>query len=136
MQRHSEAPVVDWATFAETQQLLGAAFIRVFGYFQEDGATSIDAIEAAMRARDAAALVAPAHKLKSEAWQFGGDRLGRFAEELEMHGRMCVETHESPDDFVDRVVALRPLFNEMVQMIDREINPLVQRSQGFGRRAM
>ena len=88
-----------------------------------------------MRANNAAALVLPSHTLKSEARQFGGERLGQLSEDIEMHARHCVETHEAPDDYVDRVVALRPLFKEMLAAIEAEANPLVQRKpQGFGRR--
>lgn len=131
---YQDAPLIDWAIFSETRQQLGAEFLRILGYFREDGAASVAAIEDAMRADNAAALVAPAHKLKSEAWQFGADRLGRLAEEIEMHGRTCVETRQSPQTYVDRVVAMRPMLAETLDDIDRETNPLVQKRAGFGRR--
>ena len=131
---YQDAPLVDWAIYLETRQQLGAEFMRILGYFREDGAASVTAIEDAMRAGNAAALVAPAHKLKSEAWQFGADRLGRLAEDIEMHGRTCVEMHQSPETYVDRVVAMRPMLIETLEDIDRETNPLVQKRAGFGRR--
>ncbi len=128
-------PLVDWNAFARTRAQLGGSFIRILGYFVEDGLKSVEAIESAMRANNAAALVLPAHTLKSEARQFGGERLGQLSEDIEMHARHCVETREAPDDYVDRVVALRPLFREMLAAIEAEANPLVQRKpQGFGRR--
>ena len=49
-----------------------------------------------------------------------------------MHARQCVETRETPEDYVDRVVQLRPLFNQMLAAIEAETSPLVQRQRGFG----
>jgi hypothetical protein len=40
---------VNWATFGETRSVLGEAFVRVLGYFREDGIKSVAAIEQAMR---------------------------------------------------------------------------------------
>jgi len=127
-----ELQIVDWAGLAETRAQLGASFIRILGYFREDGIASIDVIERAMRSGDASAMVMPSHKLKSEARQFGGERLGQLAEDIEMHARQCVETRETPEDYVDRVVQLRPLFNQMLAAIEAETSPLVQRQRGFG----
>ncbi|MFM6854012.1 MAG: Hpt domain-containing protein [Sphingopyxis sp.] len=128
-------PVVDWTIFAQTRAQLGSAFVRVLGYFREDGMESISAIENALRASNAAAMVAPAHKLKSEARQFGGERLGQLAEDIEIYARDCVEMREQPGGYVEYVVQLRPLFDAMLAEIDAQTNPLVQRrQQGFGRR--
>lgn len=128
-------PLVDWTAFARTRAQLGGSFIRILGYFVEDGMKSVEQIEQAMRANNPAMLVLPAHTLKSEARQFGGERLGQLAEDIEMHARHCVETRQSPDDYVDRVVQMRPLFQEMLAAIEAESNPLVQRRpQGFGRK--
>lgn len=128
-------PLVDWTSFSRTRSQLGGSFIRILGYFVEDGMKSVEAIESAMRANDAARMVLPAHTLKTEARQFGGERLGQLSEDIEMHARHCVETRETPDDYLDRVVRLRPLFQEMLAAIEAEANPLVQRKpQGFGRR--
>lgn len=124
--------IVDWASLAETRGQLGTSFIRILGYFREDGARSIELIEMAMRSGDASAMIMPSHKLKSEARQFGGERLGQLAEDIEMFARQCVETRETPEQYVDRVVQLRPLFNSMMDAIDAETSPLVQRHKGFG----
>ena len=127
--------LVDWVACGQTRGQLGSEFIRILGYFVEDGLKSVYAIEAAMRADNAAGLVSPAHKLKSEARQFGGDRLGQLAEDIENFGRVCVESRDSPEVYVDRVVGLRPLFLETLAAIEAEANPLVQRrAGGFGRR--
>lgn len=130
----TEQTIIDWTSFSLTRAQLGASFFRIFSYFREDGEQSIATIEAAMRNNDASAMVMPAHKLKSESRQFGGERLGQLAEDIEMFARQCVETHETPEDYVDRVVQLRPLFVEMLTVIDAETNPLVNRRNGFGKR--
>lgn len=126
--------LVDWSAFVRTRSQLGASFVRILGYFREDGAKSVTAIENAMRANNAAGLVLPAHTLKSEARQFGGEKLGQAAEDIEMYGRHCVETRQSPDDYIDRVATLRRLWNATLAEIEAEANPLVQRRQGFGKR--
>jgi histidine phosphotransfer protein HptB len=127
-------PLVDWKNFSRTRAQLGGSFIRILGYFVEDGLKSVEAIEQAMRANNAAAMVLPAHTLKSEARQFGGERLGQLSEDIEMFARQCVETRESPENYVDRVVELGPLFRSMLAEIEAESNPLVQRKPAFGRR--
>lgn len=128
--------LVDWDEFRATRAQLGAAFVRILGYFREDGIKSVAAIEEAMRARDARGLVMPAHTLKSEARQFGAERLGALAEDIEMFARSCVESRISPDEYLPRVVNLRPLFEETLGALEREANPLVQRRPvSFGRAA-
>src|SRR3546814_10515810 len=89
--------LVDWDEFRATRTQLGAAFVRILGYFREDGTKSVAAIDEAMRARDARGLVMPAHTLKSEARPFGGDKLGALSEDIEMFARPCVEIQTSPD---------------------------------------
>src|SRR3546814_11730257 len=87
-----------------------------------------------MRARDARGLVMPAHTLKSEARQFGGEKLGALSEDIEMFARACVESQTSPDEYLPRVVELRRLFEETLSALAREANPTVQRRRtSFGR---
>lgn len=125
--------LVDWDEFRATRAQLGAAFVRILGYFREDGTKSVAVIEEAMRARDARGLVMPAHTLKSEARQFGAERLGALAEDIEMFARHCVEAQVSPEEYLPRVVTLRPLFEQTLEALEREANPLVQRRpSGFG----
>ena len=126
--------LVDWDEFRATRTQLGAAFVRILGYFREDGTKSVAAIEEAMRARDARGLVMPAHTLKSEARQFGAERHGALTEDIEMFARHCVEAQVSPEEYLPRVVNLRALFEETLAALEREANPLVQRKPaGFGR---
>lgn len=132
-----ETALVNWTAFQQARSELGANFVRILGYFREDGLKSLTQIETAMRAQDAAALVLPAHTLKGESRQFGADPLGDNAEAIEEIARSCVETRETPDAALHHVVGLRPLFEATLAMLEREANPLVARkpTQGFGRRA-
>jgi HPt (histidine-containing phosphotransfer) domain-containing protein len=126
--------LVDWDEFRASRAQLGAAFMRILGYFREDGTKSVLAIEAAMRDADSRGLVMPAHTLKGEARQFGAEKLASLAEEIENFARRCVEMRVTPEEYLPKVVGLRPLFNATLEALERESNPLVQRrAGGFGR---
>lgn len=126
--------LVDWTAFGRTRLETGAGFVRILGYFREDGAKSVAAIEAAMRNLDAKALVIPAHTLKGDSRQFGAEPLAALAEKIETVARDCVELRTTPDELLEDVVALRPLFEQTLKLFDREINPLVDRRPAFGRK--
>ena len=119
--------LIDWNAFGETRNLLGAGFVRILGYFLEDGTKSVAAIEEAMRLKDSAKLVMPAHTLKGEAWQFGANRLAVLAEEIEVAARHYVEIQIDPSELVEMVVHLRPLFEATVLALEAETSPLVER---------
>lgn len=125
-----DAPLIDWEIFAEARGDLGPAFVRILGYFREDGAKSVAAIETAMRGRNKTALVLPADTLKSEARQFGAEPLADVAEEIEFTARRCIESRRFPDELVAPVVELRRLFARTSALLEREINPLAQRRGG------
>lgn len=132
---HHDAELVNWQELTRTRTELGSAFPRILGYFREDGEKSITAVETAFRARDPVALVIPAHTLKGEAAQFGAYRLGMMAQEIEMVARRCVEFHESPEELIEIVVALRPCFSETMAVLDRDAGPPpARRPATFGRR--
>jgi HPt (histidine-containing phosphotransfer) domain-containing protein len=128
------AELVDWNAFARVRAELGTGFVRILGYFREDGAKAVDAIEAAIRERNAAALVLPAHTLKGESRQFGAEPLAALAEVIEMTSRRCVEARETPEELIERVVELRPLFDATLRLFDREVSPLADRRPAFGRK--
>ena len=131
--------LVDWNAFTRARSELGAGFVRILGYFREDGVKSVAAIEAALRAGNAAAMVIPSHTLKGEARQFGAEPLATLAESIEMFARACVEQQDSPSLGVEQVVKLKPLFEQTLSLLEREANPLVERrpaAGGFGRRAI
>ncbi|MEY3915443.1 MAG: hypothetical protein RLZZ103_942 [Pseudomonadota bacterium] len=119
--------LIDWKAFGETRNLLGAGFVRILGYFLEDGTKSVAAIEEAMRLKDSAKLVMPAHTLKGEAWQFGANRLALLAEEIEVAARHYVEIQIDPSELVEKVVHLRPTFEATVSALEAETSPLVER---------
>lgn len=128
--------LVDWDAFSRARTELGAGFVRILGYFREDGAKSIQTIEDAFRNRDSAALVIPAHTLKGDALQFGAEHLAALAEHIEKVARRCVETRQEPDELIAEVVRLRPMFADTLAQIDREASPLMERrgAASFGRR--
>ncbi len=125
--------IIDWVAFQTARSELGGDFIRILGYFREDGTKSVEALETAVRANNAVAMVMPAHTLKGDARQFGADALGDLAEIIEDHARQCIEWGHTPDGAIEHVVKLRPLFVETMDSFDKETNPLVDR-RGFGKR--
>ena len=129
--------IVDWSVFSRTRAELGSGFIRILGYFREDGAKSVAQVEAAMREQNTVALVIPAHTLKGEARQFGAGPLADKAEMIEQVARSCIETHRFPDELVPDVVELRRLWTETIELFDLATNPRVTRAPvqgGFGRK--
>lgn len=130
--------LVNWTAFQQARAELGGGFVRILGYFREDGVKSVAAIEAAMRGQNAATMVIPAHTLKGEARQFGADPLATLAETIETIARDCVELQDTPELALEHIAKLRPLFEETLTLLEREANPLVARrpaAGGFGRRA-
>lgn len=126
--------LVNWGAFSQARAELGASFVRILGYFREDGVKSVAQIEEAMRAHNATAMVIPAHTLKGEARQFGADPLGEIAEMIEQIARDCIESRDTPEKALEHVVKLRPLFEATLTLLEREANPLVERRPAFGRR--
>lgn len=126
---------IDWSRYSAARAELGADFVRILGYFREDGTKSVAAIEQAMRASNAVQLVIPAHTLKGEAGQFGADALAELAEEIETIARTSIEWKSAPDEALPLVVKLRGLFTKTLDALERETNPLVER-RGFGKRPM
>ena len=125
--------LVDWGEFSRMRTELGASFVRMLGYFREDGEKAVARIEAAMHRRDAAALVLPAHTMKGEARQFGALPLGALAEEIEDAGRRAVEAHLFPDHIIPQVAQLRPLYASTIERLEAETNPLVARRRDGAR---
>ena len=127
-----QEPPVDWDAFSRTRTELGAGFVRILSYFREDGEKAVAKIEAAMQRGDAAALVLPAHTMKSEARQFGAEPLGALAEAIETAARRSVEMRLPPDELIPEVAKLRPLYASTIDLLEREANPLCQRRPAAG----
>ena len=135
--RDDSQGIVDWTYFEKSRAELGPGFIRILGYFREDGEKSVARIEQAMHDQKTVELVIPAHTLKGEARQFGAEPLADVAERIENVARSCIETHRFPDELIPDVVELRRMFNLTVEMFDKATNPLMTRAQpaSFGRRS-
>jgi histidine phosphotransfer protein HptB len=126
MGQHEEA-IVDWERFAQARTTLGANFLRVIGYFNDDGAKSVAAIEDALRMRNAIAMIGPADLLKSDAMQIGALSVAEIAEDIEFGARDCVEWRQSPEILLEPVMQLRILFENSVGQFEKEVNPLLTR---------
>ena len=125
---------INWTVFGEARSALGESFVRILGYFREDGTKSVAAIETAMRERNSANLVLPAHTLKGEGYQFGAEKLAELAEEIEIAARHYVEIRQDPQDLLEKIVQLRPLFERTLSALEREVSPLVERRAPMGSR--
>lgn len=123
----TEGEIINWKTYSSTRDLLGTGFVRILGYFREDGIKSLAQIEEALRIRDSSKLVIPAHTLKGEAWQFGAEKLAELAEEIEMTARHYIEIQQDPEDLLEKAVLLRPLFESTLDALEQESSPLVNR---------
>ena len=134
--RDESSGIVDWIYFEKSRAELGPGFIRILGYFREDGEKSVAKIEQAMHEHNSVDLVIPAHTLKGESRQFGAEPLAEVAERIENVARSCIETHRFPDELIPDVVELRRMFNLTVDLFDKATNPLMTRAQpaSFGRR--
>lgn len=133
-----DAELINRQDYDAARAQLGAAFTRILGYFREDGIKSVEEIETAMRERNAAALVRPAHTLKGESRQLGSRALGDLAEKIEMTARRCVEMRISPEELIAEVVELRVCFTRTLTELERESTPSVTLRKpaiGFGRKA-
>lgn len=120
--------IIDWTMFEEARARFGGGFLRMLAYLREDGETSIAAIESAVRARDAAALVKPASILKDGAYDVGAEALGEAAERIEAIARHCVEVRETPDEALPLAAGLRALFDATVEVMEDATSPLLQKS--------
>jgi HPt (histidine-containing phosphotransfer) domain-containing protein len=127
------SPIVDWATFSRARTELGSGFVRILGYFREDGEKSVARIEEAMQRRDVVGLVTPAQRLSSDARQFGAEMLAELSEEIEEAARRSLEHRFFPDEIVPQVAKLRSLYLETMELFQKETNPLVERRPAFGR---
>ena len=100
------------------------------------------AVEQAYKLRDAVSMVRPAHTLKGDSLQFGGEAIGRLAEHIEHSARRCVEEHSAPDSLDAEILRLRPLLIETLAQFERELKnstpaPGMRRpaaAAGFGRK--
>jgi HPt (histidine-containing phosphotransfer) domain-containing protein len=86
----TELPVVDESVLRELLETTGndLDFVReLIETYLADSPPQLEAMTTAIAADDAAALVRPAHTLKSSSATIGAMRLSAVARELEMAGR-------------------------------------------------
>ena len=115
------APLIDQTALAAARRQLGGNFGPVFGYLADAGPQLIAAIEAGLRDHDAALMARPAHRLRGEILPFGGLRLAHVAAQIESGARLSLELRLPPDDLIEHVVVLRPLFSETITAIKAEV---------------
>ncbi len=120
----SDEIIIDEEAFARCKARLGGNFVRVLGYLRDDGLKSVAVVEEAMRMGDAVAMIGPAEMIKADAFDLGAIALAETAEHIEMSARDCVEWHQSPDNLLESVVALRRIFAETVVMLTEISSPL------------
>lgn len=125
----SEA-VIDWERFAQSRAQLGPRFLRIITFFREDGGKSVAAIEASLRVRNAIGMIGPADLLKNDALQIGALSVAELAEDIEFAARDCVEWRQAPDALLEPVMALKAHFAETLELLDREVNPLLAKRTG------
>ena len=85
-----DAPTLDEGILHEVLESTGddIGFVReLIETYLADTPAQLEAMAAAVEADDAAALVRPAHTLKSSSATVGASRLSALARELEMAGR-------------------------------------------------
>lgn len=85
-----EAPILDQAVLDELRASVGGdeSFIAdLAATYLAEGPDHLDAMTAAAAAGDAAAIVRPAHTLKSSSASLGAMRLSHIAREIEFAGR-------------------------------------------------
>lgn len=129
--------LIEWSEFTNAYRELGDAFPRILQYYREDGFRSVDAVERAMDAGDAAALVIPAHTLKGESRQFGAKAMGDISETIEMAARDCVEFHRPPTAIRTEVELYRICFTRTLVAIEEAMAKMgtpVATPPAFGRR--
>ena len=96
-----ETPVLDAAVLEELAASVGGdrGFVEeLIRTYLEDTEGQLAAIEAAIAAEDAGALIRPAHTLKSSSATLGAKRLAERARALEIAGRLDRIDDESRAD--------------------------------------
>jgi HPt (histidine-containing phosphotransfer) domain-containing protein len=86
----ADAPTIDEEVLAEMMAATGddIGFVgELLDTYLADTPAQLDAMAAAVDADDAAALVRPAHTVKSSSASMGAMRLSQLARDLEMAGR-------------------------------------------------
>ena len=115
--REAAAPVLDAGVLAELTASVGGdrGFVRdLIETYLADGEAQVEAIDAALDANDSAALIRPAHTLKSSSATLGAMRIADAARALESSGRSGLPPQDAPealarlhDEWAEAAAALR-----------------------------
>jgi HPt (histidine-containing phosphotransfer) domain-containing protein len=100
----AQPPVLDEAVLGELSASVQgdrAFVVELVNAYLTDGPAQVDAIEAAIAAGDADALVRPAHTMKSSSATVGAMRLAAASRELEAAGRSGSLESTSPSAAAD-----------------------------------
>jgi HPt (histidine-containing phosphotransfer) domain-containing protein len=81
------APVLDVEVIEELRAIMGDEYLGLIRMFFEDAPTHIAKLQAALAANDVAAMVAPAHTLKSSSANLGAMALSAVAKRIEQGAR-------------------------------------------------
>jgi HPt (histidine-containing phosphotransfer) domain-containing protein len=112
----ADAPLLDAAVLDELTASVGGdrAFVgQLIETYLADSAAHLDEVEQAVAADDAAALVRPAHTLKSSSATLGAQRVAAQARSLEVTAR----SGAVDDDAREVAAALRPTWEETTQAL-------------------
>jgi hypothetical protein len=118
------ADIVDWSVFSRTRTELGADFVRILGYFREDGEKSLARIEEAMQRRDAVGPGLARSHAEIEARQFGAEPARRACRGNRVHRPpLCRAAHvpRRAGAAGDEAPARLP---QDMELFDGETNPL------------
>jgi HPt (histidine-containing phosphotransfer) domain-containing protein len=116
--REAPAPVLDAGVLAELAASVGGDrgfVVDLIETYLADGEAQVRAIDAALHANDSAALIRPAHTLKSSSATLGAMRIAGAARALESSGRSGLPGQDAPealaarlhDEWAEAVAALR-----------------------------
>jgi len=83
----NQPPVLAMEVVEELRAVMGAEYLSLIKLFLEDAPTHIQKLEAAAAANDIAAMVAPAHTLKSASANLGALALSAVAKRIELGAR-------------------------------------------------
>jgi HPt (histidine-containing phosphotransfer) domain-containing protein len=81
------APVLEMEVVEELRAIMGSEYQGLVKLFFEDAPLHIQRLQAAVRANDIAAMVAPAHTLKSSSANLGALALSNAAKRIELGAR-------------------------------------------------
>jgi HPt (histidine-containing phosphotransfer) domain-containing protein len=83
----SSGPVLAMDVLEELKAIMGGEYLGLVRLFLDDAPTHIAALHAAANANDIAAMVAPAHTLKSSSANLGAMALSAVAKRIEFGAR-------------------------------------------------